>query len=129
MLFIKLDLAGQRKTGDNGYFSASLTSMTCPLFIIRRKISFKTSLLTSAVVRLFFLAIYFFFTIVGLLMFLRMRSKNLLEDYRSRSWRNSFARVMPSCCRLSSLLGVSISDLELSFINMVLSSAISNGLT
>ena len=32
-------------------------------------------------------------------------------------------------CRFSSLVGVSISDPELRFINMVLSSAISNGLT
>ena len=58
-----------------------------------------------------------------------MGSKNLLEDNRSHSWRNSFAIIMPSCCRFWSLVGVSVTDIELRFINMVLSSAISNVLT
>ena len=35
---------------------------------------------------------------------------------------------MPPCCRFCSLVGVSITNPELRFINMVLSSAISNGL-
>ena len=41
----------------------------------------------------------------------------------------TLARGIPSCCRLSSLLGVSICGPELRFINMVLSSTISNWLT
>ena len=139
MIFIKLDLAGLllvpsgklrlNGMGDNGYFSASFKSMTWPLFIVRRKRFPKASLLTSPVVRLFLFEIYFFFTIVYILAFLGMGSKNFFKDNRSRSWRNSFARVMPSCCGPSSLVGVSISDPELRFINMVLSSAISSGMT
>ena len=62
-----------------------------PLFIVTRKRSSKTPLLTSVVVRLFFSAIYLFYTIVDLLMFLGMGLKNLLKDSRSHSWRNSFA--------------------------------------
>ena len=58
-----------------------------------------------------------------------MGSKNLLEDNRSHSLKNSFAIIMPSCCRFCSLVGVSITDPELRFINMVLPSAISNMLT
>ena len=42
--------------------------------------------------------------------------------------KKSFAVVMQSCCRFTSLVEVSISDPELRFVNMVLSSAISNGL-
>ena len=99
MIFIKLDLAelllvpcGKLRLsgmGDNGYFSASLKSMTWPLFIFRRNRSPKTSLLTSAVVRLFLFVIYFFFTNVDVLMFLGMGSKNFFMDNRFRSWRNS----------------------------------------
>ena len=109
MIFIKLDLAGLllipsgkfrlSGMGDKGYFSTSLKSMTWLLFTARCKRSPKTSLLTSAVVRLFFFAIYFFFTIVNLLMFLEMGWKNVLDNNRSRSWRNYFAIVMLSCCR------------------------------
>ena len=64
-----------------------------------------------------------------LLMFLGMGSKIFLEDNISCSRRNSFATVIPTCCRFSSLVGISISDPELKFINMVLSIAIPNGLT
>ena len=57
-----------------------------------------------------------------------MGSKNLLEDNRSHSQRNCFAITMPSWWRFCSLVGVSIINPELRFINMVLSSAISKGL-
>ena len=123
MIFIKLDLAGLllipsgklrlSGMGDKGYFSVSSKSMTWPILIAWRKRSPKTSLLTSAVVRLVFFLIYFFFTIVDLLMFQGMGSKNFLENSRSRSWRNSSAIVMLSFCRFTSLVAVSISDPEL----------------
>ena len=105
------------------------SALPWPLFIVRRKRSPETPLLTSAVVRLFFFAIYLFFTIVDLLMFLRMESKNLLKDMRSHSWRNSFAYNNAILLQFCSLVGVSITNPEVRFINMVLSSAISNGLT
>ena len=103
--------------------------MTWPIFIVWRKRYPKTSLLTSAVVRLVFFAIDPFFTILDLLMFLGMGSKNFFDNNWSRSLKNSFAIVMPSFCRFTSLVGLSASDPELRFINMVLSSAVSNGLT
>ena len=138
MISIKLDLVGLplvpsgklrlSRMGSNEYFNAFLKSMTWILFVVRHKRSPKTSLLTSAMVRLFFFMIYFFFTI-DLLMLLGMGPRNVLEDNKSRSWINSFAIIMPSCCRFSSLVGVSISHPDLRFISMVLSSAIPNGFT
>ena len=61
-------------------------------------------------------------------MFLGMGSKTFWKIIEV-ILEEALAIIMPSCCRFCSLVGVSITDPELRFINVVLSSAIWNVLT